>query len=286
MKTWMLVGFSVAVLGGIGTGCESSQQNTSGTGGAVAGGSGGAVAGGTGGAPTGGSGGAPGGSGGAAGGAGGGTGGAGGLPVTPGWAITSSAFADGAAIPVSATCDGHPFGFGTSPALVWNAGPTTAMSYAIVFKDLSVMQRNDPTTAAAAYNRAFHWVIWDIPTTVRALPAMLGAAEFPSEVPGARQWAVRNQFGYLGPCPNSDPAADPSTHVIDTYSFTLYALSVPILTYPDPQPGLNNYTRTIHDYLETVAISKTELRGTSNAVATEAPPPLDASMLKFPSARP
>jgi phosphatidylethanolamine-binding protein (PEBP) family uncharacterized protein len=187
-------------------------------------------------------------------------------------------------MPAQFTCDGHDFASGDNPELEWTAGPAGTKSYAIVLKDLSIIGKNDPT--AAAYNRGFHWIIWDIPTTVPfKIQHGMGDAEFPPEVPGARQWANRNQFGYFPPCPNNDPTADPSTHVTDNYSLTLYAFDKAILDYPAMDAAVVNYTRTIDDYIETVAIGKTELLFTSNAASTAAPPPLDPTTVKYPSPR-
>jgi phosphatidylethanolamine-binding protein (PEBP) family uncharacterized protein len=307
MKRWAMLGFGMWA-GWVAAGCSGSNTpnvtgragtnggaGTTGTAG-VSGSAGmSGSAGTTGSAGTGGSVGTPGtagtdGAGGAGGiagmGGGGGAGGGAGAGGSGTWSITSPTLASGAAFPADATCDGHAFATGKSPELNWTDGPTGTMSYAIVLKDLSIIQNNDPATNATVYNRGFHWVIWDIPASIHKLPAMLGSAEFPTEVAGARQWAIRNQFGYFGPCPNSDPTADASTHTTDMYSFTLYALDAPVLAYPAMAAGVNNYTRTITDYLETVKIGKAELRGTSNAASSEAPPALDPTTIMFPSARP
>ena len=42
----------------------------------------------------------------------------------------------------------------------------------------------------------------------------------------------------------------------------------------------------IHDYIESVAIAKTELTFTSNALSAAAPPTVDPATVKYPSARP
>jgi hypothetical protein len=209
----------------------------------------------------------------------GGSGGAGGAS----WALTSPSFTSGGAMPAEDTCDGHEFASGGNPELDWTDGPAGTKSYALVLKDLSIIAKNDPTVL----NRAFHWVIWDIPTTIaHKIPTGMGDMEFPPEVAGARQWANRNQFGYFPPCPNNDPTADPATHVTDNYSLSLYAIDKEILDYPAPDPAVTNYTRTIHDTIESVAIGKTELLFTSNAASTAAPPALDPTTIKYPSARP
>jgi len=190
-----------------------------------------------------------------------------------GWVLTSPAFADGAALPTSATCEGKAFGTGESPEFDWTSGPSGTQSYALVFKDLSILAMD----AAATLDHAYHWAIWDIPASVHQLPANLSGAEFPTDVPGARQWSSVNPFGYLGACPNPVPpdadagAAPPP--VTDNYSFTLYAINVPILAYPpDPSAG-DNYVHPLDDYLLGHNIGTTLLHATSNAAATSFTPP-------------
>ena len=194
------------------------------------------------------------------------------------WTITSPAFADGAALPASATCDGRAFGEGSSPELNWTAGPEGTKSYAIVFKDLTILAANDP----ASLDHAYHWAIWDIPAGTHKLSASLGSSEFLADVGNARQWSSVHPYGYLGSCPNPIPggAAAPVT---DNYSFTLYAIGVPILAYPaDPVAG-DNYVRPLDDYLLTANIGKIELHAKSGAVATDFTPP---DPPPGPSARP
>jgi Raf kinase inhibitor-like YbhB/YbcL family protein len=179
--------------------------------------------------------------------------------------ITSAAFAPGSAIPDANTCNGKPFGAGTSPALQWKNAPKHTKSFAIVFQDHSLVDLTPPD------NRGYHWVIWDIPKHTTSLPAGLANTEFLSVPATARQWSRYSPYGYLGPCPNFDP-----THVAihtDSYAFTLYALDVKILDYPPPNPAVLNYTRTLHDYLETHSLAKTELTATSAAIPSAPPVP-------------
>jgi phosphatidylethanolamine-binding protein (PEBP) family uncharacterized protein len=183
---------------------------------------------------------------------------------TPGFSITSPAFANGDPIPVLHTCQDKPFGAGTSPELNWAKGPKPhgVRSYAVVFKDLSLTELSPPD------NRGFHWVIWDIRT--HKLEAGLGSEEFVANPPHARQWSRYSPYGYLGPCPNWDPNVP---HRTDTYSFTLYALDEHVIELPPVNPALPNYVRVMDEYLSSIAIDKTELRGTSDAKPTTAPVP-------------
>jgi Raf kinase inhibitor-like YbhB/YbcL family protein len=124
-----------------------------------------------------------------------------GTPTSPGAApdtitVTSTAFTDGATIPVRFTCDGAE----TSPELAWSGGGKPA-AWALVV--------DDPDAPGGTF---VHWVVLDIPTATRSLAA--GVA--PS---GATQ--VTNSAGsasYAGPCPPS------GTH---HYRFTVYALPEP-----------------------------------------------------------
>src|SRR5690606_30634079 len=112
-----------------------------------------------------------------------------------GWAISSPAFSEGDELPNENTCAGREFAVGSSPELNWTDGPEGTQSYALVLKHLAIVEDVDPTSPD--YAKGFMWVIWDIPPSVRKLPANLGRDAFPPEVPGAQQWAIRNQFGYF-----------------------------------------------------------------------------------------
>ncbi len=203
-------------------------------------------------------------------------------PSVPGadWTITSPSFNPGDEIPLEHTCDGRAFAAGTNPALSWTAGPEGTMSYAIVLKHLAVVESVDP--ASPDYHRGFMWVIWDIPNTASALPADLGREASPSAVPGAQQWAVRNQFGYFAPCPNADPATDPAARITDRYAFTLYALDTEKLSLPAKEPDIFNYALTLTKHLDSVNIGTTELLAVSSAVAGEGPTPVDMAALEYP----
>jgi Raf kinase inhibitor-like YbhB/YbcL family protein len=117
--------------------------------------------------------------------------------------MTSPAFAEGQPIPVVHACDGA----NTSPQLDWGTAPDGAMSYSLVFTDLS--------------NSLIHWVIYDIPVSATGLPADIDKVFMPPDVAGAKQTLSFNGGvrGYLGPCP-------PTQH---TYEFKLYAVDVATL---------------------------------------------------------
>jgi Raf kinase inhibitor-like YbhB/YbcL family protein len=108
--------------------------------------------------------------------------------------VTSSAFAEGAAIPVKYTCDGSD----ASPPLVIGAVPAGTRSLAMIM--------DDPDAPVGTW---VHWVAWNIPPQIREIPEN----GLPSgTMQGLNSWK-RNDYG--GPCPPS------GTH---RYFFKLYAL--------------------------------------------------------------
>lgn len=105
-------------------------------------------------------------------------------PPAGAFTVTSPMLAAGALFDAANTCDGA----NTSPQLVWTAGPTGTMSYAVVFTDKT--------------NALIHWIIYDIPASATGLPADVQKAYMPSNVTGAKQTlSYQNVRGYLGPCP-------------------------------------------------------------------------------------
>ncbi len=105
--------------------------------------------------------------------------------------LRSPAFETGAGIPRRHTCQGADL----SPPLTWADPPAGTRSLALTVVDPDVP---DP---AAPERSWVHWVVYDLPADVRALPENAGAsaASLPA---GAR--AGRNDWGrpdYGGPCP-------------------------------------------------------------------------------------
>ena len=118
------------------------------------------------------------------------------------FALTSSTIAEGGSFPPGNTCSGA----NTSPPLAWTAGPAGTKSYAIVLNDTTIS--------------FLHFIVYDIPASVFALPAALEAAYAPANPAGAHETkSYQGTFGYSGPCP-------PALHV---YEFVLYALDVATL---------------------------------------------------------
>lgn len=120
--------------------------------------------------------------------------------------LTSTAFANGAAIPADYTCDGTD----VSPDLAWTQPTQSIQSYALIV--------DDPDAPGGTWT---HWVIYNIPATAQGLAeAVPDDPTLPDgTMQGKNSW---NTDGYRGPCPPSGGA--------HRYFFTLYALdSAPAL---------------------------------------------------------
>ena len=116
--------------------------------------------------------------------------------------LTSSAFTQGAPIPLKHTCDGDDL----SPPLKWSGVPQAANSIALIL--------DDPDAPAGTW---VHWVVYNMPASVTELPEGVPAREV--VLVGAKQGL--NDFGrigYGGPCP---PRGNPHR-----YFFKVYALDI------------------------------------------------------------
>lgn len=114
--------------------------------------------------------------------------------------LQSAAISHGGDIARKFTCDGADL----SPALNWSEPPAGTKSLALIL--------DDPDAPVGVW---VHWVLYDLPATVRELPE--GVAKKDTLDSGARQG--RNDFGrigYGGPCPPPGKA--------HRYFFKLYAL--------------------------------------------------------------
>lgn len=123
--------------------------------------------------------------------------------------LTSTAFANGESIPVKYTCDGE----NVSPPLEWGQPPADTQSLALIV--------DDPDAPSGTF---VHWVIYDLPPTLRGLPEGVSTDERPSQG-GTNGKNGANVLGYTGPCPPS------GAH---RYFFRLYALKYKL----DVSPGL------------------------------------------------
>lgn len=120
------------------------------------------------------------------------------------FALTTSAFAEGAAIPAVHACNTH-----ASPPLAWTSGPAGTQSYAVVMIDKTRVGTGDEV----------HWVLFDVPATTLALAAGVPRTENLAVPAGAKQVASFDALpGYFGPCP---PVGD-GAHV---YEWRVYSRS-------------------------------------------------------------
>jgi len=135
--------------------------------------------------------------------------------------------------------------------------------------DLTILATRDPLDNTL-YNQGYHYVIWDIPPATLGIPAAMSSGFEPSEIPGAKQWAPFNDYGFMGPCPNMPPTdgVEPPPLNNDTYSFTVYAM--PLATLPIPAIAADgpSFPRVMDDYLKDTALAAAEYRGTSDAQAS------------------
>ena len=121
--------------------------------------------------------------------------------------LESSAFEANALIPAKYTCDGADI----SPPLSWDEPPGGTQSFALIF--------DDPDVPGGTF---VHWVLYDIPATVRELSENIVAVKtLPNGgVQGKNDFG---KLGYGGSCPPN------GTH---RYIFKLYALDYKVSLAP------------------------------------------------------
>jgi Raf kinase inhibitor-like YbhB/YbcL family protein len=131
--------------------------------------------------------------------------------------LTTSAFADGAEIPVrfSQAAEGAAPGEGTSPALTWTNAPEGTRSFVLHMHDLDVARNRTTDTQV-------HWLVWNIPADATGLAEGLPrGARLPN---GAYQISATGPV-YRGP---GAAASGPLHH----YVFELYALDTVLEILP------------------------------------------------------
>jgi Raf kinase inhibitor-like YbhB/YbcL family protein len=103
--------------------------------------------------------------------------------------LTSSAFADGGAIPRKYTCQGAD----VSPPLAWEGVPAGTKSLVLIVDDPDAPDPNAPRMTWV------HWVLYNLPADATALPEDAGRAVLPKGTAvGLNDW---NRADYGGPCP-------------------------------------------------------------------------------------
>jgi Raf kinase inhibitor-like YbhB/YbcL family protein len=102
-------------------------------------------------------------------------------------AITSTAFADGGAIPARYTCQGED----VSAPLAWKDLPAGTKSLALIVDD------PDAPDPAAPKRTWVHWVLYNLPATAAALAEAVDSLP-DGTLEGRNDWG---RTGYGGPCP-------------------------------------------------------------------------------------
>ena len=149
--------------------------------------------------------------------------------------LTSSAFADGQAIPREYTCDGTDI----SPPLAWSGVPEGTESLVLIVDD------PDAPDPAAPKMTWVHWVLYNLSPSTTQLPAGVPQAELPSGTKeGLNDW---KRTGYGGPCPPI------GRH---RYFHKLYALDV---TLPELEPPTK---ATLEEAMAGHVLARAELVGT------------------------
>ncbi|MBH8563222.1 YbhB/YbcL family Raf kinase inhibitor-like protein [Nostoc sp. CENA67] len=113
--------------------------------------------------------------------------------------LESTAFDANGLIPAKYTCDGADI----SPPLIWDEVPKGTQSIVLIV--------DDPDAPGGTF---VHWVVYDIPATIRQLPEKIAAVK-PLPDGGVQGKNDFGKLGYGGPCPPSG---------IHRYFFKIYAL--------------------------------------------------------------
>lgn len=128
-------------------------------------------------------------------------------PARPPLTLTTTAWADGAQIPVKYTQAGEQ----VSPALTWTNVPPGTVSFVLHMRDPDVA-RNKTTEDQV------HWLVWNIPGTATGMTeGQPKGAQLPD---GSRQISASGEV-YRGP---GAPATGPLHH----YTFELFALDTKV----------------------------------------------------------
>jgi Raf kinase inhibitor-like YbhB/YbcL family protein len=101
--------------------------------------------------------------------------------------LTSTSFVHEAPIPNKHTCEGKD----VSPALSWSGAPAGTKSFVLIVDDPDAPDPKAPKTTWV------HWVLYNLPVTVTALPEGIGSLPG-GTLEGKNDWKA---VGYRGPCP-------------------------------------------------------------------------------------
>lgn len=148
--------------------------------------------------------------------------------------LTSQSFENQKSIGKKFTCDGE----NISPALEWSGVPEGTKSFALIVDDPDAP---DPANPRMTW---VHWIVYNIPATVRTLREGVKEKDLPEgTLQGLNDW---KKTGYGGPCP---PIGK------HRYFHKLYALDIVL-------PDLTRPTKVkLEKAMEGHALSKAELIG-------------------------
>jgi Raf kinase inhibitor-like YbhB/YbcL family protein len=144
--------------------------------------------------------------------------------------LSSSAFANGAVMPVQYTCNGA----NESPPLEWSGVPTNAKSLALIVED--------PDAPSGSF---VHWVVYDIPPAKKGMTGKKPGRLFPGG--GEEGMNGAGKMGYMGPCP---PPGTPHH-----YHFNLYAIDKNL------NLGLQPDAKSVRDAMQGHVVASTEFVG-------------------------
>jgi Raf kinase inhibitor-like YbhB/YbcL family protein len=103
--------------------------------------------------------------------------------------LISSAFSHDGSMPQRYTCEGDDI----SPPLAWSGAPAGTKSFALIVDDPDAP---DPRAPRMTW---VHWVLYNLPATVQALPEGVKGEALPMGTKeGRNDW---KRTGYGGPCP-------------------------------------------------------------------------------------
>lgn len=103
--------------------------------------------------------------------------------------LASTSFAHGGLVPVRHTCDGQDL----SPPLSWTGVPANTQSLVLIVDD------PDAPDPLAPQGTWVHWLLYNIPPSIDALPEGVAQAKLPAgTLQGLNDW---RRTGYGGPCP-------------------------------------------------------------------------------------
>lgn len=149
--------------------------------------------------------------------------------------ITSPAFSDQGAIPSKYTCEGDDL----SPPLQWTGAPEGTKSFALIMDDPDAP---DPAKPQRVY---VHWVVYNIPATVKGFDENAWKGKLPSGTQtGTNDWGKQ---AWGGPCPPI------GRH---RYFFKIYALDTTVSGLSSPSK------KDIEDAIKGHILAQAQLMGT------------------------